>query len=163
MVIRQDGGCGFIIFSRVGLQSILTREVNHKLTIRMTHKLPRSVIIRAAGLLEMLYSPIELAEDLSVPARTVREWIKNGMPFERDRRGHMWVNGMEFRRWVEETRTVRPRFQLGEDEAFCLRCRRRVKFSDPVVSDSSSALLLTGKCPFCGGTVNRGVKGDLSR
>lgn len=41
-------------------------------------RFPHAVIIRAPGLLPMLYTPTELEEDLRVPARTVREWIQEG-------------------------------------------------------------------------------------
>jgi hypothetical protein len=138
-------------------------EVIGKLSVPITHKLPSSVIVRSAALLNMLYSPNELADELKVPARTIRERITKGLPYQRDRRGHLWVNGREFLKWVQTTRSVRPRCPLGSDEAFCLRCRRRVKLVNPIMSDRVTPPLLTGTCPHCGTTVNRGVKNDLSR
>jgi hypothetical protein len=138
-------------------------EVISKLSVRITHKLPSSVIVRSSALLDMLYSPNELADELVVPARSIREWITKGLPYQRDRRGHLWVSGRELYQWVETTRSVRPRCPLGSDEAFCLRCRRRVKLVNPIVSDRVTPPLLTGTCPHCGTTVNRGVKSDLPK
>ena len=54
------------------------------MSLRTYLKFPHSVITRSPGLLPMLYTPSELEEDLSVPARTVREWIKQGLPHQRD-------------------------------------------------------------------------------
>ena len=39
----------------------------------MKHRLPHTVVVRAPGLLPMLYSPNELAEELHVPVHIVRE------------------------------------------------------------------------------------------
>jgi hypothetical protein len=40
-------------------------------------RLSHTVIVRAPGLLPMLYTPSELERELRIPARTVREWLDN--------------------------------------------------------------------------------------
>lgn len=79
------------------------------------------VIMRAPGLLPMLYTPHKLEEELGIPALTIREWIKQGMPHERDERGHLWINGVEFAAWVEQVRTRKLSHHLAPDEAYCLK------------------------------------------
>jgi hypothetical protein len=59
-------------------------------------RISHAVIVKAPGLLPMLYSPSELEEELGVPARTIRDWLKSGLPHERDAGGHIWINGQAF-------------------------------------------------------------------
>ncbi len=129
----------------------------------MRNRIPKTVIWRAPGLLDMLYTPSEMSAELDVPARSIREWVKFGMPHQRDDRGHLWIHGTAFAKWVDETRRGRPRQKLESDEAYCLRCRRRVKLLNPEVCTDVKPPVLSGKCPNCGGTVNRGLWNDLSR
>jgi len=46
-----------------------------KLSTQRIH-LPRQVIVKAPGLLPMLYTVRELSEDLGMPERTLRDWLK---------------------------------------------------------------------------------------
>ena len=118
------------------------------------------VIVRAPGLLPMLYTPRELEQELGVPSRTIREWIKYGMPFEKDNEGHVWVNGAEFSVWVEKVRSSKATVQLSEDEAFCLHCKKPVRLTDASKIRRGKLLLTQGKCPSCGRTINRGGRFD---
>ena len=93
----------------------------------MKNRLPHTVVVRALGLLPMLYSPPELAEELHIPAHIVREWTKKGLPYQRDASHHVWINGHEVAAWVEAARHTRPRQPLQADEAFCVKCNRPVK------------------------------------
>ena len=95
--------------------------------IKSTRKIPHCVIVRAPGLLPMLYKPSELEQELDIPAFTVRGWLSKGLPHQRDSRGHIWIDGRQFAEWVQVTSQARPRANLREDEAYCLRCRRLVK------------------------------------
>ena len=127
-------------------------------------KLPHAVIVRAPGLLPMLYRPRELAEDLGVPPTTIKGWIKLGAPAQRDRRRHLWVNGSEFADWVETMRLARQNGKkpMGEDEAYCLGCRKPVKLRNPRRSAKGRLVLLSSECPNCGSTINRGSRNDQS-
>ena len=119
--------------------------------------LPHLVIVRAPGLLPMLYTPRELEQELGVNARTIREWIKQGMPYERDARGHLWINGVALAVWVEQIRTTNQICKLADDEAYCLKCRQAVKLSDPQPLRQAKLIVLRGTCPTCGTKINRGV------
>jgi len=44
-------------------------------------RLPHLVIVRAPDLLPMLCSPPELEAELGVPARTIRDWLGQGLPY----------------------------------------------------------------------------------
>lgn len=126
-------------------------------------KIPHSVIVRAPGLLPMLYKVRELAEELDISRRTIRRWARRGMPHQRDGRNHIWVNGEEFARWVEEQRCTNRGPKLGDDEGFCLRCRQAVRLVSPVRQTDGKVTLLQGTCPRCGAIVNRGVEHGESR
>ena len=121
---------------------------------------PHAVIIRAPGLLPMLYTPTELEEDLRVPARTVREWIKKGMPHQRDVRGHILIDGSQFAEWVRSHRRVRASRRLADNEAYCLQCRKFVVLQNPTQVGEGRRGLLKGICPECGRTMHRGYRVD---
>jgi hypothetical protein len=119
----------------------------------MSHR----VIVRSPGLLPMLYKTGELAEELAIAPRTIREWVRKGMPHQRDARGHIWINGTEFARWVEIQRSLKRGPDLEADEAYCLRCRRAVELVNPTRLVSGKRALLQAICSQCGATVNKGV------
>ena len=126
-------------------------------------KIPHCVIVRAPGLLPMLYKVRELAEELDTSRRTIRRWARSGMPHQRDGRNHIWVNGEKFARWVEEQKGTDRGPKLGADEGFCLRCRQAVQLVNPVLKSDGKMPLLQGTCPRCCATVNRGVGHGESR
>ena len=66
--------------------------------------LPHAVIVKAPGLLPMLYRLGELAEELEISPRVVREWMDKGLPYTRDAHGHLWINGQQFAEWVNQLR-----------------------------------------------------------
>ena len=125
---------------------------------RSTVRLPHGAIVKAPGMLPMMYTTRELADDLGVAARTVREWATRGMPHERDRRGHIWVNGREFAEWVDATRRAADGDGMAPDEGYCMRCNARVRMAEPVVYRGGVSTLLQSACPHCGATVSRGVR-----
>jgi len=119
---------------------------------------PHCVIVRAPGLLPMLYKPSEIADDLGIPPRTLYDWLIAGAPHERDRSGHIWVNGELFRIWIEENRKRKASGRkLLPDEAYCLRCKSAVKLVNSTRQHQRGRLyLIKGSCPQCGATINRG-------
>jgi len=125
-------------------------------------KLPHSVIVRAPGLLPMLYRPAELAQDLGVSDRTVREWLMKDLPHERDERGHLWIDGRKAVEWVNSLRHLRARSKLADDEAYCLPCHRPVKLLNPTRTQRGKQIVLHGSCPNCGTSIHRGIRNDQS-
>ena len=124
--------------------------------ITSTRKIPHCVIVRAPGLLPMLYKPSELEQELGIPAFTVRGWLSKGLPHQRDSRGHIWIDGRLFAEWVRATSQSRPRESLRDDEAYCLRCRKPVEMLRPTVSQQGKRSMLRGTCSTCGGSISRG-------
>lgn len=121
-------------------------------------KLPHSAIVRAPGLLPMLYRPSELAEELSVSAAVVRDWVEKGLPHQRDHRGHMWIDGRQAAEWVKVTRQKPAGSKLADDQAYCFRCCQAVELRDPTAQQHGKQMLLSGTCLQCGGIINRGSR-----
>jgi len=126
-------------------------------TLKRGKNLRQLMIVRAPSLLPMLYSPRELEQELGVPSRTIREWIKKDLPYERDARGHLWINGIAFAVWVKQGHTAKPKPGLAQDEAYCFKCRRPVKLSHPQQLHKAKLIVLRGTCPNCSRPIHRGV------
>jgi hypothetical protein len=127
--------------------------------------LPHSVIVKAPGLLPMLYKPGEIARDLGIPPRTLYDWLGVGAPHQRDTSDHIWINGVEFCKWIDQNRKSKEgKRKLTSNEAFCLRCHTAVQLIAPVRKHMKGRLyLVKGKCPQCGITINRGDSNDRTR
>jgi hypothetical protein len=120
-------------------------------------QLPHSTIIKSPGLLPMLYTVSEISTALDVAERTLRDWLYAGAPHTRDSRGHIWINGRQFADWVTSLRRPKRARKLGDDEAFCMRCNKAVQMTEVSTKPIQGKLILIrGKCPDCGCTINRG-------
>jgi hypothetical protein len=113
-------------------------------------KLPRSVILQAPALLPMLYTVSEISNLLGIPDRTLRDWLAfYGAPHTRDKKNHLWINGVLFAGWVNDLRKKKPKTntKLATDEAYCLRCSQPVKLTKPVMIPVKGKLvLIQGRC-----------------
>jgi hypothetical protein len=114
------------------------------------------VIVKAPGLLPMLYTVRELAHDLDIPERTLRDWLKAGAPHQKDHRNHTWINGNDFARWVRsQQKTKKP--TLPSNQAYCFHCKTVVTLNNPVQHHIKGKLIhIVGQCETCGCTINRG-------
>jgi hypothetical protein len=126
-------------------------------------RIPHPAIVRAPGLLPMLYRFPELADALGVPALFVRDWMRRGLPFRKDARGNIWIEGREAVRWIESHRRSPLKGLLPDGYAYCLGCRARVEMAMPVRVVSGKHLVLSGRCPRCGRKVNRGSRNGTPR
>ena len=80
-------------------------------------------------LLDMLYTPSELAREIGFTRRQVyRVYVPLGCPNIKDDNGRRWINGREFAEWYEATY---PKQTLSENEAFCLTCKKAVAMRNP--------------------------------
>ena len=128
-----------------------------------THRirLPHGVIVKAPGLLPMLYIPHELAEELGIAESTLRDWLQFGAPHERDNRNRLWINGESFAIWVKAQQKPARVQKLAKDEAFCLHCNQATKLISPEVRHIKGNLVhIKGKCSVCGCIINRGDRYD---
>ena len=124
-------------------------------------KLPHKVIIKAPGLLPMLYTPREICDELDIAESTLRDWLQIDVPHQRDNRNRIWINGEEFARWVNNQRKPKAAKKLTEDEAYCLRCNQVSKLLFPQIQPiKGNLVLIKGTCANCGAVINRGAHRD---
>jgi predicted RNA-binding Zn-ribbon protein involved in translation (DUF1610 family) len=120
-------------------------------------RFPHSVIVKSPGLLPMLYKVGELAKSLSIPDRTIRDWLVAGAPHSRDHRDNLWINGKEFADWVTSLRKKRKHKKLEQGEAYCVRCNQVVAMTEVTTHARHGKLvMISGKCPNCGRRIWRG-------
>ena len=122
-------------------------------------RIRHSVIVSSPGLLPMLYTVSELARELRVPDRTLRDWLDAGAPHHRNEHNHIWINGTQFAEWVRRQRKPQRELKLDNESAYCLRCKEAVKLTEPRKRHIKAKLyIITGLCPQCGATINRGAR-----
>ncbi len=124
-------------------------------------KLPHNVIVKAPGLLPMLYSPREICEELDIAESTFRDWLQTGVPHQRDNRNRIWINGESFKTWANAQRKQKSIYKLNGDEAFCMHCNQVAKLISPQIqSVKGNLVLIKGTCSNCGNIINRGAHRD---
>ncbi len=103
---------------------------------------------RLKGLLDMMYTPRELSEEIGVNVnRVYMVYIHGGCPHERDEVRRIWINGQAFKKWYEEVyakRSLKPR------EAFCLTCKCPVEMKNEVRRQKEKMIYYLCECPNCG-------------
>jgi len=124
-------------------------------------------LARLDRLLDMMYRPSELARELDLnPRQFYRAYIPLGCPHERDEKGRIWINGASFRDWARHVyingasfrdwaRHVYKKGSLGDNEAFCLTCKRPVPIEAPERRSKGNLTYLLSTCPFCGRRLTR--------
>ena len=123
-----------------------------------TRLLPREAKLRAKGLLDMMYLPEELAEDIGVNVSHVLcVLIPAGLPHTIGADNEIWLHGPGVARWLKEQKPAECK-RLRDDEAYCLRCRKVIAFGESITVRHGATSLRKSKCPHCRGGVQRGVK-----
>ncbi len=126
--------------------------------MRQPH-LKHTQIIRLSRILNMMYRPGEIAEEIGVTQDTIyRSYLPAGMPHTRDSAGSVWIHGPAFVAWAKETVTRKrsKRTGLPPDHAWCMTCNKSVRLISPKVRVINRYLeLLQSPCPSCGTIVNR--------
>jgi hypothetical protein len=103
---------------------------------------------RLVKLLDMMYSPSELAKEIGFTVRQVyRVYIPFGCPHERDQHKRVWINGKAFREWALQ---MYKKVELACDETFCLTCRRAVKVVNPERKKEGRLVYDVSICTECG-------------
>lgn len=116
---------------------------------------------RLGKLLDMLYTPSELAAELGISNRQFsRVYIPAGCPYQKDSKGRYWINGKAFREWAKD---VYKKLPLGADEVFCLTCKHPVKMVKPEKKKSGDLVYYLCKCPDCGRVIARIIEKGKSR
>lgn len=123
--------------------------------------LTKAKVHRLQHLLDMQYKPAEIAAELGIDADTIyRSFLPAGAPYGKDEAGNIWIRGPEFLAWARDyltTRERQPKPAMQPNQAFCLKCHGVVEIQDIQrgKANGRGVLNLTGKCPACGGRINR--------
>ena len=114
--------------------------------------------IRVTKLMNMLYTPDELAEELKISVNQVSQvYVLAGCPCERDTKQDIWINGELFWEWYEATY---PRDSLGENKAFCVSCNKPVDINNPMQEKKKCFSYWVCICPKCGRKLARIISAD---
>ena len=109
--------------------------------------------LRLKSLLDMMYTPAELAQEIGFSKRQVyRAYLPLGCPHEKDENGHIWINGKLFAAWCAQV-YIKPK--LKEGETFCMTCKRAVLIVEPVKEQKGNLVYLLSTCPNCGRKLSR--------
>ena len=116
-------------------------------------------IVKLGRLLNMLYRPSEIAEEIDVAPDTVyRSYLPAGLPHTRDDQGNIWIHVPAFVAWARQTiaRRKSKRAGLPDGHAWCMKCNQPVMLVSPKIKIVNRYLeLLQSLCPTCETVVNR--------
>jgi len=120
-------------------------------------RLPHQVIVTAPGLLDMMYLPEELAEEMRVGKDLIDHAIQLGAPHWIDEDDTLYIHGTKFKLWVTDCRKPRRERRLENHEAYCPRCKADTVLTDITIKDMSNGALIQirGRCTKCGITICR--------
>jgi hypothetical protein len=103
---------------------------------------------RLKSLLNMYYSPKELAEEIGINIHQIYYvYVPLGCPSERDERNHLLINGKAFADWYSKAYV---KHHLGNNETFCKTCKKGVKIYRPKKKQKGSLVYMLSTCPNCG-------------
>ncbi|KXK15318.1 MAG: hypothetical protein UZ14_CFX002000614 [Chloroflexi bacterium OLB14] len=103
---------------------------------------------RMKRLLDMMYSPKELANEIGISTDMIyRGYIPLGCPHERNNLNYILINGKQFLEWYEH---AYKKIHLGKDETFCLTCKKGVKIVNQKQMQNKDLVYLLSACPICG-------------
>lgn len=104
----------------------------------------------------LTYSTIEAAESLGVTPATVRNWVSDGLPIQKDRRPHL-IYGEDLRAFLQSKQASR-RYELKPDELTCFRCHTGRPPKDMkvcITPQAAKTSRLEGICNKCEGRCSR--------
>lgn len=128
--------------------------------IRLGKRFSQRTLASVRGLLPTLYRSAEICQKLDITSGDLHDWMRNGLPYQQDGRGHLWFDGQALAAWVQRVREAWPSQPLGPGEAYCLRCRRAVPMTNPSQRREGRHILHIARCPDCGCTIHRGAADD---
>ena len=125
----------------------------------MTQKrivLPHSGIVKAPGLPPRVSKVCQLAIELTLPERTLRDWLEAGVAHQRAERARIRGYGPDFSNWRVGQRTPKKEEQLAPGQVGCFRCRPSVEMLEASPRPIKRKLIMPkGTCPQCGCRLNR--------
>ena len=123
----------------------------------MATRFMRKQLIRMGRLLDMMYRPSEVAEEIEMTTATIyRACLPDGAPFTRDKGGDIWIHGKSFAAWALELQKKRHPGRLADGEAWCFNCKGPVVMLKPRRKHLGRyTAIYQGRCTVCGQVVNR--------
>ena len=128
------------------------------------NKTKSNVFKKREKLLNMEYTTGELAEVLGTTPKYIRQSliIKRGAPARTDKSGRVWINGFEFKKWLDEDlypKTKKETTPLADNEFYCIKCREhRITNSYVIDVNRRGTEYKKAYCPVCGTRMNKFVK-----
>jgi len=125
----------------------------------MQPRLTKGKIQQLERLLDMLYRPGEIAQEIGITVETLlRSFLPAGAPAIKDDEGKIWFNGKAFAAWGRKqlAKNTPDKERMKDDEAYCFRCRKRVVIVNPKRRRYHRDVdQINGTCPECEGKVYR--------
>jgi hypothetical protein len=107
---------------------------------------------RTRGLLDMLYSPAELVDELALANRdyVYHTLLKHGLPSLTDKTGHVWIHGTDVLPWYIAYCEKR-KHKTRPDQAYCLKCKqaRQVKPETREIVPLGNVKMQKANCAVC--------------
>ncbi|MGF1869697.1 helix-turn-helix domain-containing protein [Photobacterium indicum] len=104
------------------------------------------------------YTVIDASETLGVHPKTIRNWLKVGLPIVDEKRP-LLINGSDLKVYLKQKRKA-IMFHCEEHEMCCFRCKQPMKpsiESVQFIAKPAGMAHMTGMCEECGCRVNKYV------
>ncbi len=117
-------------------------------TLLLKGRLNGSQRNRVKGLLNMLYTPRELSEEIGISKNQIyRVYLPLNCPHEKDDLGRISIHGLSFRVWYED---LYKKVGLEKNQAWCVSCKKIVDVSDSKRFTKGRLVYDLFTCPICG-------------
>ena len=122
------------------------------------YKVHRLVYKRRERLLDMEYTTGELASELGVSPKYVRDTMiaKYGAPYRQDKKGRIWLEGLKVKEWMEAAYDPKKnKVSLAGNEFYCVKCRGKRVSDQYILTQNNGTILKQAHCPICGALMNK--------
>ncbi len=124
------------------------------------YKVHRIVYKRRMRLLDMSYTTGEMARELGVTPKYIRDTMirKMGAPYRYDKKGRLWLDGLNMREWIGKALNPQKKsVKLNKNEFYCVKCREKRETEENITKSSNGNIYKQALCPVCGMRMNRFV------
>jgi hypothetical protein len=123
-------------------------EDKNKFEVILAGRLDGKQRNRLKSLLDMMYKPSELAQELGINIDQVYSvYLPLGCPNKRDGKRYIEINGREFKDWYIKNY---QKAKVETDETFCKTCKKPVKIVNGSIVKKDKLIYILSSCPNCG-------------
>ena len=122
------------------------------------YKVHRIVFKKRERLLNMPYTTGEMAKELGVTPKYIRDTMirKMGAPHRYDDEGRLWLDGLNMREWIEKALDPQKKsVKLNKNEFYCVKCREKQEAEESITKHSNGVIYKQAFCPVCGTRMNK--------